>query len=107
MSRKQLASLFVCNLIPYIVGNGLFGLLPIYNEMYLQADSAMTGLSLAMGFAALAVSTILSGRLSKRFQRHKAFIIISAPLSMIATLLIGAAPNMWLLTFALAVSMFT
>ncbi len=107
MSHKQLASLFICNLIPYITGNGLFGLLPIYTETYLEADAAMTGLALAIGFAALATSTMLSGRLSKRFQRHKVFIVISAPLSMVTTLLMGAAPNMWLLTFALAANMFT
>jgi len=97
MSRKQLIALFLCNLMPYVVGNGLIGLLPVYAQD-LGADTAAIGFSMAIGFGALAVGTFGSGWLSSRFGRRKPFITLSAVVSLAGVLLMGQAPNIELLT---------
>ncbi|NLF75570.1 MAG: MFS transporter [Chloroflexi bacterium] len=97
MSRKQLIALFLCNLMPYVVGNGLIGLLPVYAQD-LGADTAAIGFSMAIGFGALAVGTFGSGWLSSRFGRRKPFITLSAVISLAGVLLMGQAPNIELLT---------
>ena len=106
MTRRQLSALFVCNLIPYVTGNGLLGLLPVYAEAHLGTDPAFMGISMAIGFASLALSTMTSGWLSKRFHLHKQFIMLSVPLSMVSTVLMGEAQNIWMLTVFLSVSLF-
>ena len=102
MSRKQLIALFLCNLMPYVVGNGLIGLLPVYAQD-LGADTAAIGFSMAIGFGALAVGTFGSGWLSSRFGRRKPFVTLSAVVSLAGVLLMGQAPNIELLTVFFAI----
>jgi len=83
--------------MPYVVGNGLIGLLPVYAQD-LGADTAAIGFSMAIGFGALAVGTFGSGWLSSRFGRRKPFITLSAVVSLAGVLLMGQAPNIELLT---------
>jgi len=83
--------------MPYVVGNGLIGLLPVYAQD-LGADTAAIGFSMAIGFGALAVGTFGSGWLSSRFGRRKPFITLSAVISLAGVLLMGQAPNIELLT---------
>jgi MFS family permease len=92
MSKKQLVILFVCNMIGFVYGAGLTGLLPIYATR-LGADSALIGLYLALGFFALAVSSILAGRLSDRFQSRKTFLIGGGVLVAPLTWLMGQATS--------------
>ena len=106
MSRKLLIGLFICNLIPYVVGNGLLGLLPIYAEKELGTNSAQMGFSLAIGFASLAAGTMMSGWLSRRYQIHKIFIALSVPLTVASTYLMGQASNIWTLTIFFVLSEF-
>ncbi|MHB8625215.1 MAG: MFS transporter [Aggregatilineales bacterium] len=88
MKKKQLAVLFICNAVPWIVGNGLFALLPIY-AVRLGADSASIGNYLALAFFAVTVGTIGAGWLSNKFGRHKVFIIAAG---------IGCCGGTWLMS---------
>ena len=56
MTRKQLIALFVCNMIPVLVGSTLLPLLPVYAGK-LGADDATNGIYLAASFASLAFGT--------------------------------------------------
>ena len=97
MNRRQLAALFVCNLVPYITGNSLLGLLPIYVAR-LGADEILAGIYLSLSFGALAVGALISGWLSNRFQRRKLMIIMAGCLSLPATFLMGQVNSLVLLT---------
>src|SRR5258708_36182393 len=76
MTKKQLGVLFVCGFVGWVIGNGLFALLPIYAAR-LGANSAAIGNYMAAAFLALTVGTIGAGWLSDRFQRRKVFIIVA------------------------------
>lgn len=88
MAKKQLAALFLCNLIVFTVGGGLVPLLPIYAGK-LGADSILTGYYLSVAFLALAISSIFAGWLSDRFQHRKSLIIASGLLMLPTTWLMG------------------
>ncbi|MBZ0297859.1 MAG: MFS transporter [Anaerolineae bacterium] len=105
MNRKQIALLFVVNLLPYIVGNALVTLLPLYTQT-LGADATVTGFYMAIAFAMLAFSTVASGWLSKRFGRRRLFMVLAAALSVPAALLMGAAQDMIQLVLATALLWF-
>jgi MFS family permease len=81
MKRRQLAALFVCGTIPFIVGNVQVALLAVYLT-HLGVDSASIGNYLALIFLSLAVGTICAGWLSDRFQRRK-LILVGATLMQI------------------------
>lgn len=94
MSRKQLAALFLCNLVPFFLGNALLPLLPVYVS-HLGADATITGLYLGLSFAALAAGALMSGWLSDRFQRRKAMIIMNGVLSLICIFWMGHVTDIW------------
>jgi MFS family permease len=102
MTRKQLIALFICYLIPFVAGNALVPLLPIYANQ-LGADSGLTGVYMAIIFAALAIGTLGSGWLSSRFQRRKTFIIAALVMNAVAVVAMGLVGNVALLTVATAV----
>jgi MFS family permease len=78
ISRKQLASLFICSLVPWIVGNGLLPLLPVY-AVKLGADSNVAGLYLAFSYFAIALGGISAGWVSgSRYHRKLPLIITSS-----------------------------
>jgi MFS family permease len=81
MSTKQLILLFICNFIPACIGTGFLTLLPVHLDR-LGADPATTGNYLAVAFAALAVSTIIAGRLSDWLQRRKELLILGGLLGV-------------------------
>ncbi len=56
INRKQLAALFICSLVPWVVGNGLLPLLPVY-AVKLGADSTVAGLYLAFSYLAIALGS--------------------------------------------------
>ena len=97
MTRKQLAALFVCNLVPYITGNALLSLLPIY-AIQLGGNEIIAGIYLSLAFGTLAIGTLISGWLSDRFQRRKLMIVLSACVSLPATFLMGQVNSLVLLT---------
>ena len=88
MSRKQLAALFACGLIGWIVAQGTLALLPVY-AVRLGADPALAGNYLALAFGALTVGTVAAGWLSDRFQRRKLMLVVSGLVNIPATWLMG------------------
>jgi len=105
ISRKQLASLFVCSLVPWIVGNGLLPLLPVY-AVKLGADSTMAGFYLAFSYLALALGAVSAGWVSgSRYRRKLPLIIISMAGAPMAWLM-GHAHSVWMLTLLTALLWF-
>lgn len=102
MSRRQLASLFICNLAFWTVGNGLLPLLPVYAKR-VGADAAATGYFLAFSYLALALGAILAGWLSDGLQRRKTPLIFSGLAMIPLTWLMGRAENIWGLALLTAV----
>jgi MFS family permease len=75
ISRKQLIFLFICTLIPLIVGLGLTPLLPVYAES-LGADSVIAGLYLAAVSLALTAGALSAGWVSaSRFRRKLPYMM--------------------------------
>lgn len=70
ISRKQLIVLFICTLIPLIIGLGLTPLLPVYAES-LGADSVVAGLYLAVVSFALTAGALSAGWVSGSRLRRK------------------------------------
>lgn len=106
MSRKQLAALFICCLLPYSMSNGLLSLLPIYVRRF-DVSATSTGFYLALTFASLAAGSLLSGTLSRRFRQHKPFVLLSIVIGGLAVFLMGQAPNMPLLALFTFIAWFT
>src|SRR5690348_17292550 len=105
MTKKQLIALFICNAICAAYGIALTGLMPVYATR-LGADSALAGLYLAFAFLALAVSTVVAGQLSDRFQQRKRMLIISAAVIVPLTWLMGQADSLAPLMILTAVTWF-
>src|SRR5690242_14722742 len=94
MNRKLLALLLICNVAVWILGNGLFALLPVY-AVRLGADSASIGNYLSLAFVAVTVGTIGAGWLSNKFGRQKLFIIGAGIVAFVCTGLMGAVNQFW------------
>ncbi len=101
MGKKQLAILFVCTLVPYVVGNGVLPLLPVYATR-LGASSAVTGLYLSFCYLAIAVGAISAGWLADRIGRRKSLLIAVQAISIPATALMGRAAGIGSLTLLTA-----
>ncbi|MHB8628821.1 MAG: MFS transporter [Aggregatilineales bacterium] len=94
MTKKQLTVLFVCSFVGWVIGSGLFALLPIYAAR-LGADSASIGNYLAAAFLASTVGTLSAGWLSDRFQRRKLFIIAGGLVCAPGTWLMSQVTQFW------------
>lgn len=105
ISRKQLTSLFFCSLVPWIVGNGLTPLLPVYATR-LGANSAVAGYYLALSYLALALGALSAGWVSAKFHRQKLPIIIVSLVGIPTSWLMGQASTVWGLTVLTAVLWF-
>lgn len=97
MNKKQLYSLFLCSLIPWVLGNGLLPLLPVYASQ-LGAGTESVGYYLAISYFALALGTLAAGWLSDRLQKRKLILIISGVLNLPVIWLMGQVTNPWQLT---------
>jgi MFS family permease len=106
MNRKQLAALFVCSLVTFSAGNALMAFLPVY-AVKLGADEAGAGVYLSLSFAALSFGMLISGWLSKRFQRRKLTIIACAVVSVPAIFMMGQGGSLQLLTLFTMIAWFT
>ncbi len=102
MSKQQLIALCVCNFIIYVGVSGLIGLIPIY-LLQLGADASVTGFFLAMVSLALALGTIIGGKLSDRLQRRRGLLALGGALSLPTVLLMTqtttVVPLMLLMVF--------
>src|SRR5689334_9874998 len=99
MGKRQLVALGICTFAVYSGIGGLVGLMPVYLAR-LGADSGITGLFLACAYLALALSNVVAGRISGRFQRRKLPLIVGgAAAALIAWLMSRAATvgQLWLL----------
>jgi len=101
LNNKQLYSLFLCSLIPWILGNGLLPLLPVYASQ-LGASPTLVGYYLSLSYLALALGTLAAGWLSDLFQQRKALLIISGALNIPVIWLMGLARTPWQLTMLTA-----
>ncbi len=95
--KKQIVSLFFCSLIPWIVGNSLVPLLPVYAAK-LGADSAVAGYSLAFSYLALALGAISAGWVSDGLHRRKLPLIMAGLIAIPIPWLMGQASTVWGLT---------
>jgi MFS family permease len=93
MGKQQATALCVCTVVIYCGISGLVGLMPVYLTR-LGADATVTGLFLASAYLALALSNVVAGRVSDRFQRRKLLLILGGVL---------AAPLAWLMSRATTV----
>ncbi len=94
MSKKQLITLFICSLIPWIVGNGLNPLLPVYAEQ-LGASSTAIGLYMATAFITLTLGALSAGWISDRFHRRKLPLIICGVVMIPRIWLVGQVQSFW------------
>jgi len=101
MRKRQLAALFLSNLILLIVGIGALPLLPVY-ATELGAPAAVTGMYLSFCYFSIAAGSLLAGWLSDRLQRRKTLLIIVGAAGIPVTWLVGRATNMWFLTVSTA-----
>jgi MFS family permease len=105
ISRKQLASLFVSSLVPWVVGNGLLPLLPVY-AVELGADSAVAGLYLAFSYLAIAFGAFSAGWVSGSRYRRRFPLIIASSVGVPLAWLMGQANSVWALTILTALLWF-
>lgn len=105
MTAKQLAALFLCNMVLYTAGSGLAGLLPVYAKR-LGADAALTGLFMALGFICLASGGMIAGRLANRLQKRKLLLIIGGALAVPSTALMAGTISIAQLTVLVGVNYF-
>src|SRR5882724_2873129 len=94
ISNKQIAALFFCGLVAWIITQGLLALLPVY-AVQLGADPASIGYYLSLAFAALVAGTFAAGWLSDRFQMRKVLLIVAGLGSIPLTWLMGRITEFW------------
>ncbi|MGE5223553.1 MAG: hypothetical protein ACM3PY_14040, partial [Omnitrophica WOR_2 bacterium] len=106
ISRRQLASLFFCSLVPWIVGSGLTPLLPIY-VIKLGANSAVAGYYLAFAYLAITLGALSAGWISGRFHSQKLPLLITCLVGIPLPWLMGQVSTVWGLTLLTALLWFT
>lgn len=99
--RKQLVALFFCSLVPWIVGNGLIPLLPVYLTQ-LGANSAIAGYSLAFSYLAIALGALSAGWVSGSLHRRKLPLIIAGLAAIPTPWLMGQVSAVWDFTILIA-----
>ena len=105
MSKKQILSLFVCNLGIWTVGNGLLPLLPLHAKQ-LGADPAVAGYYLAFSYLALTAGALSAGWVSDWLNRRKLPLLLTGLVAIPATWLMGQATDILGLTIMTAVLWF-
>ena len=105
MTNKQLYSLFLCAVVPWVLGNGLLPLLPVYASQ-LGAGPALVGYYLSVSYFALALGTLAAGWLSDAIQRRKLILIIVSALNIPVIWLMGQVTTAWQLAVLTAIVWF-
>lgn len=104
MKNKQLAYLFFCNLVIFIVGMGLLPLLPLYATQF-GATPTVVGVYLAFTYVSISTGTILTGWLVERLTRKVTFLGAGA-LGIPALVLLGQATALWQVVILTAIIWF-
>ncbi len=94
MKRRQMVALFLCALVGWTLGNGLFPVLPVMAAR-LGAPPDVTGFYLGLTYLAVAVGTVAAGWVSDTLQRRKLFLVLSGVLSMPILWLMGQVTTLW------------
>lgn len=105
ITRMQLASLFICSLVTWSVGNGLIPLLPLYAAK-LGADAAVAGYYLGFAYLALTLGALVAGLVSSRFRLQKLPLIVICFISIPAAWLMGQTGTVIALTTVTAMLFF-
>lgn len=101
ISKRQIAALFLCIIVALSIGNALMALLPVY-AVQSGMDSAGTGSYMALAFFALAAGSMSAGWLSRRFQRHKPFLVGIGMINIPVYWLMQSITDFGLLMFAIS-----
>jgi MFS transporter, AAHS family, 4-hydroxybenzoate transporter len=104
MKYKQLALIFICNLVPLFIGMGLFPLLPLYAARF-GATQTVVGLYYAIVYVASAVSVFMTGWLATRL-RPRGLFMAGATLGIPALALLGLATTLWQVVLLTAIVWF-
>ncbi len=105
MSKRQILTLFVFNLVVWTIGQGITPLLPV-QAAGLGADQALAGACLALSMLAMAAGTAGAGWLSGRFARHRIPALVAGLLAPPALWLMGRATSLVCLAVAVTLSSF-
>lgn len=81
ISRRQLITLFVVNIILWIGATSLMTMLPVY-AVRLGAEPAAIGNSLGVAILAMPVGGVLTGWLADKLQRRKTLLAAAALLNI-------------------------
>ncbi len=105
MSKRQVSSLFLCNLVLWTIGHGIMPLLPV-QATGLGAGEALGGACLALSMLAMTAGTVSAGWLSGRFRRRRIPALVAGLVATPALWLMGRVTTLWGLVMAMAVSFF-
>lgn len=97
ISRKQLATLFVTNLIFWTVNQSLGAMLPVY-ALRLGAEPAAIGNFLGLAILTMPFGGVLAGRLADKLQRRKILLAAASLLNIPAIWLMGRVSDLTQLT---------
>jgi MFS family permease len=106
MSKRQLALLFISNLVMMTLGGGISSLAPVYATTQLGAEPGAAGLFMSFAFLGLAAGTLAGGWLSDRFQHRKAFFTVLTVVDCVALWLMGRLPTFTHLAVVMALDWF-
>jgi AAHS family 4-hydroxybenzoate transporter-like MFS transporter len=93
MRNYRLALLFLANMIPLVVGMGLFPVLPLYAARF-GATATLVGLLYAVTYAASVAGILLTAWLSERVPL-RALFVAGGVLGIPALALLGSAGALW------------
>ena len=99
IGRRQLTVLVLCSLFVIMYAGPLLTLLPVHASQ-LGASPSQVGAYLALVYTGLALSTLVAGWLSDRYQRRKETIIVAGQLASLGLALMGQASTLWQLSLA-------
>jgi MFS family permease len=105
MSKRQILTLFLCNLVLWTLGHGISPLLPV-QAAGLGADQTLAGACLALSMLAMAAGTVSAGWLSGRFRHRRIPALVAGLVFAPALWLMGQATTLVGLAMALTVSFF-
>lgn len=103
--KKQLAVLFFSNFIVYVIGMGLFPVLPLYAAEF-SATAAMVGLYMALVYIAITSGSLAVGWIPANVSRKAAFVVVGAA-GIPSLLLLGRATAFWQVVLHTAVIWFS
>ncbi len=105
MSKRQIFTLFACNLVLWTIGQGIAPLLPM-QAAGLGADQALAGACLALSQLAMVAGTVSAGWLSGRFRCRGIPALVAGLVFTPALWLMGQATTLAGMAVALTVSFF-